>query len=349
MKKTLNIASLVRKNILNLKPYSSARDEFKGEAEVFLDANENPYPSPYNRYPDPLQLKVKKKMSEIKGVPINQIFLGNGSDEAIDLLIRAFCEPNLDSILIAEPTYGMYAVCADINAVNVQRVLLTPDFDLDLDAFPKTFDATTKIIFLCSPNNPTGNLLDPAKIIEVLKRFYGLVVIDEAYIDFAKKQSFTKELKKYPNLVILQTFSKAWGLAGLRLGMCYASEEIIRIMNRIKYPYNVNVKTQELALEALAEENKKNKYVKEILKQREQLVQNLLRLALTEKIYPSDANFVLVQVKDAHGTYQYLMDQGIIVRDRSKVVLCYNCLRITIGTPEENKKLLSALKTFNNK
>lgn len=349
MKKTLNIASLVRKNILNLKPYSSARDEFKGEAEVFLDANENPYPSPYNRYPDPLQLKVKKKMSEIKGVPINQIFLGNGSDEAIDLLIRAFCEPNLDSILIAEPTYGMYAVCADINAVNVQRVLLTPDFDLDLDAFPKTFDATTKIIFLCSPNNPTGNLLDPAKIIEVLKRFYGLVVIDEAYIDFAKKQSFTKELKKYPNLVILQTFSKAWGLAGLRLGMCYASEEIIRIMNRIKYPYNVSVKTQELALEALAEENKKNKYVKEILKQREQLVQNLLRLALTEKIYPSDANFVLVQVKDAHGTYQYLMDQGIIVRDRSKVVLCYNCLRITIGTPEENKKLLSALKTFNNK
>lgn len=349
MKKTLNIASLVRKNILNLKPYSSARDEFKGEAEVFLDANENPYPSPYNRYPDPLQLEVKKKMSEIKGVPINQIFLGNGSDEAIDLLIRAFCEPNLDSILIAEPTYGMYAVCADINAVNVQRVLLTPDFDLDLDAFPKTFDATTKIIFLCSPNNPTGNLLDPAKIIEVLKRFYGLVVIDEAYIDFAKKQSFTKELKKYPNLVILQTFSKAWGLAGLRLGMCYASEEIIRIMNRIKYPYNVNVKTQELALEALAEENKKNKYVKEILKQREQLVQNLLRLALTEKIYPSDANFVLVQVKDAHGTYQYLMDQGIIVRDRSKVVLCYNCLRITIGTPEENKKLLSALKTFNNK
>lgn len=347
MKKTLNISSLVRKNILNLKPYSSARDEFKGEAEVFLDANENPYPSPYNRYPDPLQWEVKKKLSAIKNIDEKQIFLGNGSDEAIDLLIRAFCEPNQDSILITEPTYGMYSVCADVNAVNIQRVLLTPDFDLDLAAFPRTFDATTKIIFLCSPNNPTGNLLDANKITEVLKRFYGLVVIDEAYIDFAKQNSFIKELPKYPNLVILQTFSKAWGLAGLRLGMCYASEDIINVLNKIKYPYNISIKTQELALEELEQESKKNKNVKEILKQRDKLIQNLLRLSMTEKIFPSDANFVLVQMKDAHNTYQYLMDNGIVVRDRSKVVLCYNCLRITIGTPEENNKLLSALKKLN--
>ncbi len=347
MKKTLNISSLVRKNILNLKPYSSARDEFKGEAEVFLDANENPYPSPYNRYPDPLQWEVKKKLSAIKNIDEKQIFLGNGSDEAIDLLIRAFCEPNQDSILITEPTYGMYSVCADVNAVNIQRVLLTPDFDLDLAAFPRTFDATTKIIFLCSPNNPTGNLLDANKITEVLKRFYGLVVIDEAYIDFAKQNSFIKELHKYPNLVILQTFSKAWGLAGLRLGMCYASEDIINVLNKIKYPYNISIKTQELALEELSQESKKNKNVKEILKQRDKLIQNLLRLSMTEKIFPSDANFVLVQMKDAHNTYQYLMDNGIVVRDRSKVVLCYNCLRITIGTPEENNKLLSALKKLN--
>jgi histidinol-phosphate aminotransferase len=246
-KKTFpDINTLVRRNILTMKPYSSARDEFKGEAEIYLDANENPYQSPYNRYPDPLQWNVKKELAAVKNVNPKQIFLGNGSDEAIDLLIRAFCEPNQDSVLITEPTYGMYSVCAEVNAVNVQRVLLTPDFDIDLDAFPRTFDATTKIIFLCSPNNPTGNLLSRDKILEVLKRFYGLVVIDEAYIDFAKSKSFLEDLAKYPNLVVLQTFSKAWGLAGLRLGMCFASEEIINILNKIKYPYNVNIRTQEL-------------------------------------------------------------------------------------------------------
>ena len=262
---SIDIQSLVRKNIRTMKPYSSARDEFKGEADVFLDANENPYPTPFNRYPDPLQWKVKEKLSSIKGVPPAQIFLGNGSDEPIDLLIRAFCEPNQDSILITEPTYGMYSVCAEVNAVNVQQVKLTPDFDLDLDAFPKTFDGTTKIIFLCSPNNPTGNLLSRDKIAQVLKRFYGLIVIDEAYIDFAESRSFINELEKYPNLVVLQTFSKAWGLAGLRLGMAFASTEIIAILNKIKYPYNVNVKTQELAIEALENIYRKDIWVEEIL------------------------------------------------------------------------------------
>jgi histidinol-phosphate aminotransferase len=327
-----------------MKPYSSARDEFKGEAEVFLDANENPYPSPYNRYPDPLQKRVKEKLGELKGVPPEQIFLGNGSDEAIDLLIRAFCEPNQDSILITDPTYGMYSVCAEVNAVNVQQVVLNSDFDLDLDAFPKTFDATTKIIFLCSPNNPTANLFNRETIHEVLKRFYGLVVIDEAYIDFAKSKSFIHELEKYPNLVVLQTFSKAWGLAGLRLGMCYASEAIISILNKIKYPYNVNIRTQELALDALENAYRKDIWVDEILEQRDKLAKALKGLRITEKVYHSDANFILVRVKEALGTYQYLMDHKIIVRDRSRVTLCYNCLRITIGTPEENERLILALK-----
>lgn len=330
--------------MLAMKPYSSARDEYQGEAEIFLDANENPYPSPYNRYPDPLQRRVKEKIAAIKGVKPGQIFLGNGSDEPIDLIIRAFCEPHQDSILITEPTYGMYKVCAEVNAVNVQQVLLTPDFDLDLDAIPGTFDASTKVIFLCSPNNPTGNLLNRNKIIEVLKRFYGLVVIDEAYLDFSKSKSFIHELKKYPNVVVLQTFSKAWGLAGLRLGMCFASEEIIQILNKIKYPYNVNVRTQELALDALDNAYRKDIWVEEILKEKDILARELGNLSIVDKIFPSDANFLLVRVRDAQSTYQYLMENRIIVRDRSKVNLCYNSLRITVGTPEENKKLIEALK-----
>jgi histidinol-phosphate aminotransferase len=343
-KSTLDINSLVRRNILTMKPYSSARDEFKGEAEIFLDANENPYPSPYNRYPDPLQWRVKEKLAVEKGIKPEQIFLGNGSDEAIDLLIRAFCEPNQDSILITEPTYGMYSVCAEVNAVNVQQVLLTPEFDIDLEAFPKTFDATTKIIFLCSPNNPTANLLSRDKILEVLKRFYGLVVIDEAYIDFAKSKGFVQELEKYPNLVILQTFSKAWGLAGLRLGMCFAAEEIIQILNKIKYPYNVNIRTQDLALDALENSNIKEAWVKEIVKQREKMAKALLKLRIVEHVFPSEANFLLVRVQDAPATYHELMEEKIIVRDRSRVALCYNCIRITIGTPEENERLLNALE-----
>jgi histidinol-phosphate aminotransferase len=343
-KSAIDIQSLVRKNILKMKPYSSARDEFKGEAEIFLDANENPYQTPYNRYPDPLQWKVKEKLSPIKGVSPAQIFLGNGSDEPIDLIIRAFCEPNQDSILITDPTYGMYAVCAEVNAVNIQHVPLTADFDIDLDAFPKTFDNTTKVAFLCSPNNPTGNLLSRDKIHEVLTRFYGIVVIDEAYIDFAKTNSFVQELERYPNLVVLQTFSKAWGLAGLRLGMAFASPEIIAILNKIKYPYNINIQTQQLALEALDNGYKKDIWVDEILVSRDKLVNGLRKLKIVEKIYPSDANFVLVKVKDAPGTYRYLTELGIIVRDRSKVTLCYNCIRITVGTPEENETLIAALQ-----
>jgi histidinol-phosphate aminotransferase len=342
-KSFVDISTLVRKNIVTMKPYSSARDEFKGEAEVFLDANENPYPSPYNRYPDPLQRNVKEKLAILKEVTPEQIFLGNGSDEAIDLLIRAFCEPNQDSILITEPTYGMYSVCAEVNAVNVQQVLLTPDFDLDLDAFPKTFDASTKILFLCSPNNPTGNMLSRDRILEVLKRFYGLVVIDEAYIDFAKGRSFVHELTKYPHLVVLQTFSKAWGLAGLRLGMCFASPEVIAILNKIKYPYNVNIRTQDLALDALENAYRKDIWVDEILTQRDKLVKSLKALKVVEKVFPTDANFVLVRVKDAPATYHYLTDNGIIVRDRSRVTLCYNCIRITVGTPQENELLIQAL------
>jgi histidinol-phosphate aminotransferase len=343
-KSFVDINSLVRKNILAMKPYSSARDEFKGEAEVFLDANENPYPSPYNRYPDPLQWRVKEKLAEVKGVKPTEIFLGNGSDEAIDLLIRAFCEPYQDSIMIMEPTYGMYSVCAEINGVNIQPLLLTPEFDLDIDSFPNTFDATTKILFLCSPNNPTGNLLSRDKVFEVLKRFYGLVVIDEAYIDFAKSKSFINELAKYPHLVVLQTFSKAWGLAGLRLGMCFGSEEVISIINKIKYPYNVNIRTQDIALDALENEFKKDIWVDEILTQREKMAKMLRGLKIVDKIYHSDSNFLLVRVKDAPFTYQYLMENKIIVRDRSRVTLCYNCLRITIGTPLENEKLIESLK-----
>jgi histidinol-phosphate aminotransferase len=346
VKNKFDFNSVVRKNILNLKPYSSARDEFKGEAEIFLDANENPYPSPYNRYPDPLQMRVKERLSETKGVPPPQIFLGNGSDEAIDLLIRAFCEPYQDSILLADPTYGMYQVCADVNAVNIKRTTLTSDYDLDVPAINKSLDDTTKIIFLCSPNNPSGNVMSREKIHTILNQFNGLVVIDEAYIDFSTEPSFTNELSQHPNLVILQTFSKAWGLAGLRLGMCFASEDIINTLNKIKYPYNVNIKTQELALEALNNVEKKDTWVNEILTQREVLKKELLSTKLVEKVYPSDANFLLVKVKDAPGSYKQLMGKGIIVRDRSRVILCDNCLRITVGTPEENKKLIAALNTL---
>jgi histidinol-phosphate aminotransferase len=337
---------LVRKNILALKPYSSARDEFKGEAEVYLDANENPYPSGYNRYPDPLQWKVKELLSKQKGVKAEQIFLGNGSDEGIDLLIRVFCEPNQDSVMITEPTYGMYRVCANINAVAIQNVLLTRDYQLDTEGILKTVDASTKIIFLCSPNNPTGNLLKVEDIFKVLDHFSGLVVVDEAYIDFAGDVSLIKKLNNYPNLVILQTFSKAWGLAGLRLGMCFASETIINLLNKVKYPYNVNIKTQELAIEALLKVDAKDKAVSEILAERGLLVDAIKQIPFVTKVYPSDGNFVLVAMKDAPSVYQKLMQRGIIVRDRSTVVLCESSLRITIGTPSENKQLVNILKVL---
>lgn len=344
LKTKFDINKLVRENVLRMKPYSSARDEFKGEAEVFLDANENPYPSPYNRYPDPLQWKIKEKLAPMKGVTPEQIFLGNGSDEPIDLLIRAFCEPNRDAILITEPTYGMYSVCAEVNAVAIQKVLLTKEFDLDVDQLLKSISPATRLIFLCSPNNPSAALLDRKKVTEVIENFDGLVVIDEAYIDFAETKSFVGDLDKYSNVVVLQTFSKAWGLAALRCGMAYASPEIIGILNKIKYPYNINIQTQELVLKALDNEKQKNAWVREILKERAVLESALGELSIVEKVFPSDANFILARVTNAADVYRFLMEEKIIVRDRSKVRLCEDCLRITVGTPAENKRLIDTLK-----
>lgn len=338
------ITNLIRKNIQQLKPYSSARDEFKGEAEVYLDANENPNPSAYNRYPDPLQLKLKEKLGLLKGLSPSQIFLGNGSDEAIDLLIRAFCEPYQDSILITDPTYGMYSVAGEVNGVTIKRAQLTSDFELDTNSVFNTIDKATKIIFLCSPNNPSGNLFNKNRVKEIINNFKGLVVIDEAYIEFAKDKGFIDELPTNPNLVILQTFSKAWALAGLRLGMCFASEEIIRVLNKIKYPYNVNSYTQQKTLEALEAPKQMKQWVKEILEERETLRKNLNKLKAVKRIYPSDANFLLVQMDNAKVAYDRLLNASIIVRDRSGVIRCDNCLRITIGTPKENKRLLEILK-----
>lgn len=342
----MNIELLVRKNILSMKPYSSARDEFVGDAEIFLDANENPFPTPYNRYPDPLQRELKIALGKIKNIDPSQIFLGNGSDEPIDLLIRAFCEPNSDSILITPPTYGMYKVCADINAVKVVEAILTNDFQLDLGKISTAIDKTTKIIFLCSPNNPSGNLLKAEDIKRIITTFKGLVVVDEAYIDFSTASGFSQYLNQYSNLIILQTLSKAWGLAGLRLGMCFASKEIIGILNKIKYPYNINVSTQSVVLEKLKEESEIKKNVKLIVAERELLRNRLSNFDWVKEIFPSDANFLLVKVTEAKKIYTEMINKGIILRDRSSVTLCDNCLRITIGTPEENKVLLENMKTI---
>lgn len=345
-----NIESLVRENIKLMKPYSSARDEFSGEANIFLDANENSFGSPlpinYNRYPDPLQAAVKEKISTIKGVPPKNIFLGNGSDEAIDLLFRAFCEPGRDNVIILPPTYGMYEVCAAMNNVVLKKVLLTPDFQLDLEAIEKAIDANTKLIFICSPNNPTGNSINRNDIEIVLNNFDGLVVIDEAYINYAKQRTFIPELIEYPNLVIMQTFSKAWGLAGLRLGMAFAGIPVINYLNKVKYPYNINTSTQQLALEALESVETINNWVKITVEQREWLTEKLLKLAFTETVYPSDANFVLAKMKNARKIYDQLSAKGIIVRDRSKVILCDDCLRITIGTRLENQQLITELNSY---
>jgi len=344
----MDVRDLQRENIKNLSPYSTARDEFKGQASVYLDANENsfgsPLPADYNRYPDPLQLDLKDAISKIKGVPIENTFLGNGSDEAIDLLFRAFCNPRKDNVIILPPTYGMYEVSANINDVEVRKVNLTPDFQLDLEKIAETIDANTKIIFICSPNNPTGNSLNRSDIETILANFKGLVVIDEAYINFAKQKTFIQELTEYANLVVLQTFSKAWGLAALRLGMAFSSTHVIDILNKVKPPYNINQATQDLALAALQNIQQVNEWIKITVTERERLANALGRLEKVRKVYPSDANFILVQIDHAHWTYHQLVDQGIIVRDRSKVVLCDDCLRITIGTIEENNQLLTALE-----
>jgi histidinol-phosphate aminotransferase len=344
------IENLVRSNIRKLKPYSSARSEFKGTASVFLDANENGFGSPlsesYNRYPDPLQAILKEKISGIKGIPAQNIFLGNGSDEAIDLLFRIFCEPKADAVIICPPTYGMYEVSAGINDVEIKRINLLPNFDLHVEEILKKTDERTKMLFVCSPNNPTANSFHPDDIELLIQKFSGIVVVDEAYINYSKQKSSIRFLTEYENLVVLQTFSKAWGLAALRLGMAFASENIIDYMNKVKPPYNVNEATQQTAMKAIDNIAWVNEHIRLTVAERVKLENELNKIALVEKIYPSDANFILVKVKDASLTYHYLVNEGIIVRDRSKVTLCENCLRITVGTPEENAALVNALNKF---
>ncbi len=340
----MDITKLVRPNISKLKPYSSARDDFKGSASVYLDANENPYPSDFNRYPDPHQQKLKTKIAAIKNIPAENIFVGNGSDEPIDLLFRAFCEPGVDNVLIPEPTYGMYTVSANINNIAIRNISLTPDFDLDVDAISKTWDKNTKLLFLCSPNNPSGNLLSEEKIIQLLNTFPGLVIVDEAYIDFTKQPGFLSKIKDYSNLVVLQTLSKAWGLASLRIGMCFAQPEIIQVLNKIKPPYNISGINQQLAEQALKEVTRKEKNVQEIIAQREWLKTELKQLSSVRQVFPSEANFLLVKIDQAREKYQQLIQTGVVVRDRSSVILCQDCLRITVGTPSENQQLLKTLK-----
>ncbi len=347
-----NLNNLIRSNIKTLKPYSSARDEFSGEAKVFLDANENSFGSPlkkwYNRYPDPHQQKVKAAIAFVKNLPAENIFLGNGSDECIDILYRCFCEPKKDNVIICPPTYGMYEVSANINAVEIRTASLLDDFQLDLVHLENLVDENTKLIWICSPNNPTGNSIDRADIEAVLNNFNGLVVIDEAYINFSKQKSFIQELKDYPNLVILQTFSKAWGLAGLRLGMAFASSDIIEVMNNVKPPYNINQATQELVLKALEEVGQVNDMIKVLVDMRNALAEVFIQIPIVEKVYPSDANFLLVKVQGARKLYEYLLTKGIVVRDRSNVQLCDECLRITIGTETENTLFIDAIADYLN-
>ena len=343
--KDLNI--LVRKNILELKAYSSARDEYKGlKANVFLDANENPYNAPINRYPDPLQQDVKKKISALKSVPVENMFLGNGSDEAIDIIFRVFCNPKCDNVVSIEPTYGMYEVCANINDIEYSKVLLDDKFAFDADSLLGACDENTKVIFVCSPNNPTGNNLSRNQIERLLVEFQGIVVIDEAYSDFSTERPFRLDFGKYPNMIVLNTFSKAWGCASIRLGMAYASEEIIQLFNKVKYPYNVNLLTQEKALEVLSDITKIHQRINAIVESRNNLIDAFSQLPICSKVYPTDANFFLAKVCDANQIYNYLIEKGIVVRNRHNITLCNDCLRITIGSNEENRLLLSALRQY---
>lgn len=341
---------LVRPNILRLKPYSSARSEFAGDAEIFLDANENAFGSPagdgYNRYPDPLQKELKALIGLTNGLAAEQMFVGNGSDEAIDLLFRIFCEPGRDEVIVCPPTYGMYSVSADINDVVVREVPLTNGFQLDVDAILSAMNERTKMIFVCSPNNPTGNLMRRADIESLLNSFRGMVVIDEAYIHFAAEPSLIAELERSPTLVVLQTFSKAWGMAGLRVGMAYASADIVALMNAVKPPYNVSGVAQNAVIEALADKDSVEDWIRRTLTERGRLVGELSNLSFVQTIYPSDANFLLVKTDDARGIYKYLIEQKIVIRDRSNVRLCEGCLRITVGTEEENDRLLESIRHF---
>jgi histidinol-phosphate aminotransferase len=341
-----DLNKLLRENIKKLIPYSSARNEYHGEASVFLDANENPYNEPVNRYPDPLQSRLKEEIARIKHVDPTSVFVGNGSDEAIDLIIRAFCEPRLDNIVSIDPTYGMYGVCASINHVEFRKILLTPSFDLNVDALLSSADASTKVIFLCSPNNPTSNRFSGDAIRTVLRSFEGIVVLDEAYIDFSADRGFLPSLVSHPNLVVLQTLSKAWGMAGIRLGMAFADPTIIEVLTKIKYPYNINILTLETALESLKNSAGPEKWITAIIQQRTMLEKELKAFSFVSKVFPSDANFLLVKVDNPHDLYQFLTAQKIIVRDRSGMSLCEGCLRITVGTENENAKLLEAMKIY---
>ncbi len=341
------LKELVRPNIWSLAPYSSARNEYSGhKAHVFLDANENPYNKPYNRYPDPLQTDLKARIAKIKGVDASRIFLGNGSDEAIDLVYRVFCEPGSDNVVAIEPTYGMYKVCADINNVEYRKVLLDERYQLSAAKLLAACDENTKVVWLCSPNNPTGNNLNRSEIETVVKESQCIVVIDEAYADFSENRSFRKDLALYPNLIVLNTFSKAWGCAALRLGMAFASAEIIELFNKVKYPYNINLLTQEQADKILDRRFEVEDWVRLLLQERAKVMKAFAELPICKKVYPSDANFFLALVTDAQAVYDYLVEKGIIVRNRTRVELCNNCLRITIGTKSENIELLSALRQF---
>ena len=341
-----SIQDLVRENIKSLKPYSSARDEFKELSDdmVFLDANENPFENGVNRYPDPQQTKLKKELSLLKGIPVNQILLGNGSDEVLDLLFRAFCEPKQDNIITLPPTYGMYKVLANINNIEEKEVLLTNNFEPNVDEILAIATKNSKILFLCSPNNPTGNSFNAKKVETLLKSFKGLIIIDEAYIDFSSKKSWLERLEEFPKLIITQTLSKAYGMAGIRLGICYASEEIITILNKIKPPYNVNELTQQKALKRVLNKNKVQHEIDKILEQRKKLIEKLELISFIEKVYPTDANFILIKVDDALKRYNQLIEKGIVIRNRTTQPLCKNTLRLTVGTINENKKLIKALK-----
>lgn len=341
-----DINRITRESIKKVQPYSTARDEFEGNASVYLDANENPFHSDYNRYPDPHQKVLKKVIADQKKINVDQILLGNGSDEVIDLLFRAFCEPRVDNVIIPQPTYGMYSVSAQVNDIAVIPVPLTSSFQLNVNEVLGNINPHTKLIFLCSPNNPSGNLLIEEDVIALITSFSGLVILDEAYIDFADCKGFLPKLTDYPNLVILQTFSKAWGLAGIRLGTCFATSEIIQVLSKIKPPYNINTLTQEVALSYLKQADQKDQWVKAIIYERTRLVEALGKLKCITFVFPSDANFILVKVSDARKVYQHLLTQGIIVRDRSNVILCEECLRITIGTATENKTLIESLTTY---
>lgn len=342
------IESLVRKNIKALKPYSCARDEFKGrEAHVFLDANESAYNEPYNRYPDPLQEQLKNRISSIKGIAPEKIFLGNGSDEAIDLVYRIFCEPRVDNVVAIDPTYGMYKVCADINDVEYRWVSLSANYAMSAEALLQACDEHTKVIWICTPNNPTGNDMERSELQKVLNEFKGIVVIDEAYSEFSEQKPMRMYLDYFPRMIVLNTFSKAWASAGIRLGMAFASEEIISLFNKVKYPYNVNVLTQQKAQELLSDMVRVERWVNEVRHERKHMIPCLMELPMVKQVYPSAANFLLVKVTDADAIYAYLVNKGIIVRNRNRVSLCQNALRITIGSKEENNELLGALRSYN--